>query len=219
MVRVFNHRPKAEVVRKALEEAREALANGALPSRVLPTPGPEYQAWGPGEVRTAALLSAKLWEVLDLSLETAADLSIHQRLLEVADELNLGYWVRELPRVQTLVRPGDKRVPAKEAGKQVARGIPVQCQQAREEAYLLQVAYWSHRFAQEVALRERVEKLITIRPGAFARISLTLASVGTRPTMRMSEDRDRRSQTVLSLAGTTMLGGRGALPASWPRSG
>lgn len=166
MVKVFNHRPKAEVVRKALEEAREALANGALPSRVLPTPGPEYQAWGPGEVRTAALLSAHLWNVLDLSLETAADLSIHQRLLEVADELNLGYWVQELPRVQALVRPGDKRVPAKEAGKQVARGIPVQCQQAREEAYLLQVAYWSRRFAQEAALRERVEKLITTRPGA-----------------------------------------------------
>ena len=162
---VFGHKPKEEVVRRALEEARQALGEGALPARVLPTPEGEVREWTPGMVRAGALLSAHLWGVLELG-ETPVDLALLDRVVELREELGLGPWVRELPRVRALLVPGAEEVPARVAGERVALGERVATSLHGEDWYHLQVAYWAHRARAYREVRERVQALVQAHPRA-----------------------------------------------------
>lgn len=146
----------------AYEEAREALLNGALPARVLPTFGEDFRAWSPGEVRSAALLSGFLWGTLKLDPQEMGDALILDRLLEVQEEVGLGEWVQALPRVLASAR-GTGRLPVKEAALRVMRGEVIP---KGGDDYLLEVARHVWKGEKLRTLRERVKRLLLRNPKA-----------------------------------------------------
>ncbi len=158
----FYKEPRPEVVAKALKEARESLAEGGVPSRILPTPGEDWRAWSPGETRAAALLAAHLWGTLRLELEAEADLRIFLRLEDIAEELGLGKWVRYFPKAYGGIVPSPTPLPAKEAALRIAQGKKAPGE--REEAYLVEVARYLRRYALAGEIRQRVEPLVQLNP-------------------------------------------------------
>lgn len=148
-----------------VELVRDAVASGALPSRVLPTPGEDEGAWSKAEARSYALVQAWLMGELPLDLESEVDLQIYLRLSDLAEEMDLGPWVRYLPQAKAGVAESPEPLEPKEAARRIAageKGVPGR----RDRGYLGAVA---RHLAREAAIREaeeRVRTLLTRRENA-----------------------------------------------------
>ena len=85
-----------EKVYEDLQVITKALEAGEPLVRVMPKPGEEPKAWSPSERRAARVLAAYVQGLLKLR---EVPLEVALRLEELREDLGLGPWVKEVPRV------------------------------------------------------------------------------------------------------------------------
>ncbi|WP_448377649.1 sigma-70 domain-containing protein [Fervidobacterium sp.] len=151
---------------KVLEDLRvivQALKAGEPLVRVMPKPGEEPKEWSPSERRTARVLAAYIQGTLNLR---EVPLEVGLRLEELREDLGLGPWVKEVPRVLAHLVEGPSEKKATEVAAAILEGKKVAVKGARDLYFVERVAWILSALQRRKRAEEKVNRLLTAREDA-----------------------------------------------------
>lgn len=190
---------------KSLEEALSLLGVKPL-EEILPSPGEDPEAWTPAERRTMVLLRA--WVQGEFPrLVGRREAQIGVRIAELAEGLEVGPWLGEIPKVEALAYEEENGVANPlEAARAILEGrrTPIAPSLSR-----LEVAKRLHYLVRLKEIEERVDRLLTRHPRAKVepkdlRVILGRLRSGKPVWVRASEEEFHRlkEEVVKALART-----------------